>query len=84
MFEIDSYMVYGPIFRLREKIIDPVGEARNDYIIIAELANRLGYGDLYPKGEQELLDFVLKNSGYSVDNGMLREIYDLKLIRGVL
>ncbi len=38
MFEIDSYMVYGPIFRLREKIIDPVGESRNDYLIMAGLA----------------------------------------------
>ena len=42
MFEIDSYMVYGPIFRLREKLIEPVGEARNDYLIMAELAKRLG------------------------------------------
>ncbi|MCP4421627.1 MAG: molybdopterin-dependent oxidoreductase, partial [Chloroflexi bacterium] len=48
MFEIDSYMVYGPIFRLREKMVEPVGEARNDYIIMAELAERLGYGHLYP------------------------------------
>ncbi len=48
MFEIDSYMVYGPIFRLREKLIEPVGEARNDYLIMAELARRLGYGDRYP------------------------------------
>jgi len=67
MFEIDSYMVYGPIFRLREKLIDPVGEARNDYVIMAELANRLGYGELYPQTESELLEFVLKDSGYTVD-----------------
>ena len=59
MFEIDSYMVYGPIFRLREKMIEPVGEARNDYIIMAELANRLGYGNLYPQTEDELVNFVL-------------------------
>ena len=25
MFEIESYMTYGPIFRIREKIIEPVG-----------------------------------------------------------
>ena len=65
MFEIDSYMTYGPIFRLREKVIKPVGEARNDYLIMAELARRLGYGDLYPQSEEEMVRFALKDSGYS-------------------
>jgi cysteine desulfurase NifS len=68
MFEIDSYMVYGPIFRLREKVIESVGEARNDYLIMAELANRMGYGDLYPQSEEELLEFVLKDSGFTIDD----------------
>jgi cysteine desulfurase NifS len=67
MFEIDSYMVYGPIFRLREKLIEPVGEARNDYLIMAELARRLGYGDLYPQSEEALLHFILKESGYTLE-----------------
>jgi cysteine desulfurase NifS len=66
MFEIESYMVYGPIFRLREKLIDPVGESRNDYLIMAELADRLGYGNLFPQTEEDLLRFVLDGSGYSV------------------
>ncbi|MBN2366859.1 MAG: aminotransferase V, partial [Calditrichaeota bacterium] len=65
MFEIESYMTYGPIFRLREKVIEPVGEARNDYLIMAELANRLGYGDLYPQTEDEMIRQALKGSGYS-------------------
>ena len=65
MFEIDSYMTYGPIFRLREKVIKPVGEARNDYLIMAELARRLGYGDLYPQSEEKMIRFALKDSGYS-------------------
>ncbi len=68
MFEIDSYMVYGPIFRLREKMVEPVGEARNDYIIMAELAERLGYGHLYPQSENELLCHVLKGSNYSLQD----------------
>jgi len=67
MFEIDSYMTYGPIFRLREKVIEPVGEARNDYLIMAELAKRLGYGDLYPQSEEEMIKFALKDSGYTLD-----------------
>ena len=57
MFEIDSYMTYGPVFRVREKVVEPVGEARNDYLIMSELAERLGYGHLYPKSEEEMISF---------------------------
>jgi cysteine desulfurase NifS len=67
MFEIQSYMTYGPIFRLRERAIEPVGEARNDYLIMAELANRLGYGHLYPQTEDDLLRHVLKGSGFTLE-----------------
>lgn len=65
MYEIQSYMTYGPIFRIREKIIEPVGEARNDYFILAELAKRLGYGHLYPQTEEEVLQYVLSDSKYT-------------------
>ncbi len=65
MFEIESYMGYGPIFRLRERLIEPVGEARNDFLIMAELARRLGYGHLYPQSEGELIDVALEGSGYT-------------------
>jgi anaerobic selenocysteine-containing dehydrogenase len=68
MFEIDSYMVYGPIFRLREKLIEPVGEARNDYLIMAELARRLGYGDRYPQTEEAMIRFALQGSGYTLED----------------
>jgi cysteine desulfurase NifS len=66
MFEIDSYMTYGPIFRLREKVIEPVGEARNDYLIMAELAERLGHGNLFPASEQSMIRQALTGSGYTV------------------
>lgn len=67
MFELTSYMTYGPIFRIREKIIDPVGESRSDYLIMAELAQRLGYGHLFPQTEEEVLRHVLKGSGFSLE-----------------
>ncbi|MEE8571976.1 MAG: molybdopterin-dependent oxidoreductase, partial [Gemmatimonadota bacterium] len=67
MFEIDSYMVYGPIFRLREKLIEPVGEARNDYLIMAELAGRLGYGNLYPQTEEAVIRQALDGSSYTLE-----------------
>jgi len=68
MYEIESYMVYGPLFRIREKVIEPLGEARNDFFIMAELARRLGYGDLYPQNEEELLRHVLKGSGFTLED----------------
>jgi cysteine sulfinate desulfinase/cysteine desulfurase-like protein/anaerobic selenocysteine-containing dehydrogenase len=65
-FEIDSYMVYGSQFSLREKMIEPLGEARGDYFILAELAARLGYGELYPQTVEELYNYVLKGSGFNL------------------
>jgi len=65
MFENESYMVYGPILRLRERVIKPLGEARNDYLIMAGLAERLGYGHLYPQTEDEMLRLALDSSGYT-------------------
>ncbi len=67
MYEIESYMTYGSLFKIREKVIEPVGESRNDFFIMAELANRLGYGHLYPQNEDELLRYVLEGSGFSLE-----------------
>lgn len=55
-FEIDSYQRYpGGYTRLRKKVIEPVGEAKNDVLIMAELAKRLGFGHLYPQSEEEIV-----------------------------
>ena len=66
-YEIESYMRYGPLFRIREKMIEPLGEARSDFFILAELARRLGYGHLYPQTEEELLRRALQGSGFSLE-----------------
>ncbi len=66
MYEIESYMTYGPVFRIREKVIEPLGEARNDFFIMAGLARHLGYGHLYPQDEEELLRHALKGSGFTI------------------
>jgi cysteine desulfurase NifS len=68
MFENESYMVYGPIFRHRQKIIEPLEEARNDYLIMAELAERLGYGHIFPQTEEDLVRFALKGSSYTLED----------------
>ncbi len=67
-YEIESYMRYGPLFRLREKVIEPVGESRNTFFILAELAQRLGYGHLYPQNEEQLLRHALKPSPFTLEN----------------
>lgn len=68
MYERESYMTYGPIFRIRERVIEPLGEARHDVFIMAELARRLGYGHLYPQDEEALLRHVLKGSGFTLED----------------
>lgn len=67
-FEIQSYMTYGPLFRLRERLIEPVGEARNDFLILTELAARLGYGECYPQTEDAIVEQALRGSGYSLSD----------------
>jgi len=66
-FEIESYMVYGSLFRIREKLIEPIGQARSDIFILSELADRLGYGHLYPQTTTEMFDYVLKGSGFTYE-----------------
>jgi len=66
-YEITSYMRFGPLFQVRERLIEPQGEARNDFLILAELAQRLGYGHLYPQSEEEVLRFALAGSGFTLE-----------------
>ena len=67
MFEITSYKRYPGHISFREQVIPPVGEARNDYLILAELAKALGYGELYPQSEEAMLDFVCKDAPFSLE-----------------
>ena len=58
-YEIESYMVYDSALQDTGALVEPVGEARYDFFILAELARRLGYGHLYPQTEEELLSYAL-------------------------
>jgi anaerobic selenocysteine-containing dehydrogenase len=49
-------------------VIEPIGESRNDYLIFAELAHRLGYGHLWPESEREMIDYSLRCSGFTFDD----------------
>jgi anaerobic selenocysteine-containing dehydrogenase len=67
MFEIESYIVHDDHVMLRKRVIPPVGEARNDYLIFAELATRLGYGHLWPQSEEEMIRHALIGTGISLE-----------------
>ncbi|MFQ5954276.1 MAG: molybdopterin-dependent oxidoreductase [Kiloniellales bacterium] len=66
MFEIESYMIYDGYIQLRSRVIEPRGEARNDYLIFAELAHRLGYGHLWPQTEEGMIEQALDKTGVTV------------------
>ncbi|SDT83988.1 molybdopterin-containing oxidoreductase family protein [Desulfobacula phenolica] len=67
-FEQESYCYYGNALRLRKKIIEPVGQSRSCYDILAELANRLEYGHLYPQDSKTLIEQIVKGTGHTMED----------------
>jgi anaerobic selenocysteine-containing dehydrogenase len=67
MYEITSYKPYPGYLSLRERVVPPVGEAKNDYLILAELAKALGYGDRFPQSEEAMLEFVFSKDPSILD-----------------
>jgi anaerobic selenocysteine-containing dehydrogenase len=67
-YEIQSYQRYPGHLSLRERVIPPVGDAKNDYLILAGLGEALGYGDRYPQSEEEMLEFVFKETPSLLDS----------------
>ena len=47
--------VSSPLFgwKLRNRIIQPLGEARNDVHILQALAEKMGFGEVYPKSDED-------------------------------
>ncbi len=70
-FEYESYLAYDRLVQLRRRLIEPLGEARSDWQIVAALADRLGYGHLYPHSSEEMLTWALEGTGVTVEQ--LRE-----------
>ncbi|MDH5555706.1 MAG: molybdopterin-dependent oxidoreductase [Alphaproteobacteria bacterium] len=66
MFETLSYMTLDSRIQLRQRVIEPLGEARGDYLIFAELARRLGYGDLWPQSEEAMVERALEGTGVAL------------------
>ena len=55
-FEDQSYQFYPSMVKRRDRVVEPLGEARQDLFILHDLAERLGYGELYPANETELYE----------------------------
>jgi len=68
MFEIESYVAHDGYLQLRRRLIPPVGEARSDYLIFAELAQRLGYGERWPQTEEDLIRRMLDGTGVTLED----------------
>jgi len=68
-FENLGYQRYpGGYCQLRQKIIEPIGEARSSFQFLAQLAGKLGYGHMFPATEEERLEFVFGKSPVSLED----------------
>ncbi len=59
-FEKLGYHRSSGYVQIRNRVIPPLGGARSNYWIFVALDDRLGYGHLYPRDEEALVDFALK------------------------
>ncbi|MBW2146382.1 MAG: molybdopterin-dependent oxidoreductase [Deltaproteobacteria bacterium] len=73
-YENISYVQYPEVIpapshiQLRRRIVEPVGESRSDYLICAQLAERLGYGHLFPQTEEEMVRYIIGDLPLSMED----------------
>ncbi|MFX1324442.1 MAG: molybdopterin dinucleotide binding domain-containing protein, partial [Promethearchaeota archaeon] len=48
-----------PNVQLQQKVIEPLYESKSDVIIVAELAERLGFGEYFKGGEEGLINLII-------------------------
>jgi len=72
LFETESYIAIDGVndvfLQHRRRLIPPRGEARNDYLIFAELARRLGHGGRWPESESAMIAAALDGTGITLDD----------------
>jgi anaerobic selenocysteine-containing dehydrogenase len=67
-YENLGYQRYpGGYCQLRQKVIDPIEEAKSGYTFLATLAKGLGYGDLFPATDEDRLKFALETGPVSLE-----------------
>ena len=68
-FENLGYQRYPEGYcQLRQRVIEPIGEARSGFLFLTELAKKLGYGDLFPATEEERVRFAFKDGPVSLED----------------
>lgn len=53
--------------QLRQRVIDPIAEAKSGYTFLVNLAKGLGYGDLFPATEEDRLKFAFATGPVSLE-----------------
>ena len=68
-YENLGYQRYpGGYCQLRQRVIEPIGEAKSGFLFLAELARGLGYGDLFPTTEEDRVRFALEGGPISLED----------------
>jgi anaerobic selenocysteine-containing dehydrogenase len=68
-YENLGYQRYpGGYCQLRRRVIKPIGESRSTFSFLTELAQRLGYGNLFPASEEERLRFAFQDGPVSLED----------------
>jgi anaerobic selenocysteine-containing dehydrogenase len=67
-YENQGFVRYpGGYCQLRQRVIDPIGEARSGYMFLVGLAKGLGYGHLFPETEEDRLKFAFGTGPVSLE-----------------
>ena len=53
--------------QLRQRVIEPIAEAKSGYLVLTELAQKLGYGDRFPSTEEDRLKYVFDSGPISLE-----------------
>ena len=67
-YENLGYQRYpGGYCQLRQRVIDPIEEARSGYTFLVGLAKGLGYGDLFPPTEEDRIKFIFETGPVTLE-----------------
>ena len=67
-YENLGYQRYpGGYCQLRQRVIDPIEEAKSGYTFLAALAKGLGYGHLFPATDEDRLKFAFETGPVSLE-----------------
>lgn len=67
-YENVGYQTYpGGYCQLRQRVIDPIEEAKSGYTFLVTLARGLGYGHLFPPTDEDRLEFALRTGPVSLE-----------------